>query len=400
MRRVLVLLGLLAALACALPVRYDGHRFVRIFTEDESVHQWLFDSFDVMRPRHGSFDVRATPAQFQLLKGLGLNMEVLVDNVQALIDQEAEARSLRRNGTWFEDYHTYEETKQWYAQLARDHPGTTFIPSIGKSHEGRDLFAFIFGTSGKPALYFQSLQHAREWISGATVNYLVWHLLNEDTSLLSEYEFVIVPVVNPDGYEHSWKSDRLWRKNRRNNGGTYGVDLNRNWNSHWGQGGSSSLPSSDTYMGPSVASEPEVQAIAKFFLARPNIIAGIDFHCYSQLLLRPYGWKRGDAEHEDQLFEAAQGMVDEIAAVHGKKFENIHSIELYVTTGTTSDWFYDDEVKATFGHRIYAYTFELRPSSPFPGFVLPPEEIIPSGEELTPAIKFFAKYAAQRPITN
>ena len=50
--------------------------------------------------------------------------------------------------------------------------------------------------------------------------------------LLDEAEFVIIPVLNVDGYVYTWTNDHLWRKNRRPPpaGGTcYGIDLNRNY---------------------------------------------------------------------------------------------------------------------------------------------------------------------------
>ena len=34
-------------------------------------------------------------------------------------------------------------------------------------------------------------------------------------SALDAIEIIVVPVVNPDGYEYSWTDNRLWRKNRR-----------------------------------------------------------------------------------------------------------------------------------------------------------------------------------------
>ena len=34
--------------------------------------------------------------------------------------------------------------------------------------------------------------------------------------------------------QYTWTSSRLWRKNRRDGNVCDGVDLNRNYNDHWG----------------------------------------------------------------------------------------------------------------------------------------------------------------------
>ena len=69
-----------------------------------------------------------------------------------------------------------------------------------------------------------------------------------------------------------------------NRDGSIGVDLNRNWNEHWGQAGASSNPSSETYMGPNAFSEPETKLLSNYILSLPNRYAGIDFHVYHLLI--------------------------------------------------------------------------------------------------------------------
>ena len=56
------------------------------------------------------------------------------------------------------------------------------------------------------------------------------------TSLLNTYNFYFIPVMNPDGYNYSWTSERLWRKSRTVIDGSlcFGVDLNRNYDAFWG----------------------------------------------------------------------------------------------------------------------------------------------------------------------
>ena len=83
--------------------------------------------------------------------------------------------------------------------------------------------------------------HAREWITPASLIYLVKQLLTSDNakikSALSKYDFHILPVFNIDGfvYTHKSKDTRLWRKTRTNSGyKCIGVDPNRNWGSSFG----------------------------------------------------------------------------------------------------------------------------------------------------------------------
>lgn len=117
--------------------------------------------------------------------------------------------------------------------------------------------------------------HAREWITVATVSYIINELIENRDSLdreLQAIDFYIVPIMNPDGYEYSHEQERLWRKNRRRNFGAYciGTDLNRNWGYEWGGQGSGKYPCQETYGGTGPLSEPETRAVSDFILQRAN----------------------------------------------------------------------------------------------------------------------------------
>jgi len=89
---------------------------------------------------------------------------------------------------------------------------------------------------------------------------------------IDAYEIWFIPVINPYGYDNNW------RKNGPNTSdvATSGVDLNRNFDFRWSSGGDT-VSTSNTFRGPSAASEPEVQALAGFVLdQRPAF--GVTFH--------------------------------------------------------------------------------------------------------------------------
>uniref|UniRef100_A0A915KP98 Peptidase M14 carboxypeptidase A domain-containing protein n=1 Tax=Romanomermis culicivorax TaxID=13658 RepID=A0A915KP98_ROMCU len=84
--------------------------------------------------------------------------------------------------------------------------------------------------------------HAREWATVNVALYVAYELVTngEMRDLLENLTWYIIPVVNMDGYDYSWRKDRTWRKNtvkcRADSldcRACAGVDLNRNFDVHW-----------------------------------------------------------------------------------------------------------------------------------------------------------------------
>ena len=111
----------------------------------------------------------------------------------------------------------------------------------------------------RPAVLYNALQHAREWLAGETcrrtLEYFVTNYGDNArvTRLVDTRELWFVCIANPDGYEYTFTpGNRLWRKNMADNDGdgvrgepNDGVDPNRNFATNWGldDEGSSSDPS-------------------------------------------------------------------------------------------------------------------------------------------------------------
>jgi len=309
---------------------------------------------------------------------------------------------------FFDSYHTYDELIAYYQQLQTSFPHLLNMKVIGQSTLGNDMHAITVTASASPQqrFYFQCQIHAREWISGITCAYVLTYFLEnygrDDavTRILTESELHLVPFVNPDGFKYTWSDDRMWRKNRNPNSGSscIGTDLNRNYNDHWAGGGSSTNPCSDTYMGTAAASEIEVQITQDYFKSIPPVLGAIDWHSYSQLILRPYGWTQSNSPDEARLKQIGDTMSGSILAVHNQRYTSQKSIQLYVTTGTASDWFYGREAQDhNRGYKAAGYTIELRDTGNF-GFQLPPNQITPQGEEIIPAVKYFMLSLIDEPI--
>ena len=109
----------------------------------------------------------------------------------------------------------------------------------------------------------------------------------------TKFNFHLLTIANPDGYNYSRTVDNNWRKNRRSSGTkcpngkggiskAVGVDLNRNFDDKWGMTGASDDPCDRyLYMGPEPGSEAETKAIERYLNSLPETpILGFVWFCF------------------------------------------------------------------------------------------------------------------------
>jgi len=304
-------------------------------------------------------------------------------------------------------YHTVATLEQDLRRLAEENPEIAELQQIGRSVEGRPLWALRIGErrgSARKVAFF-GCHHAREWISVEVPYRLAEHLLDESSSdpvqgWLQQGEVWVAPMVNPDGHEHTRTTNRLWRKNRRRNpGGSIGVDPNRNYGYMWGTldiSTSSRVPSDETYIGPRAFSEPEVRAV-RDLVGRELFRGVLSYHSYSQLILFPWGYTFEPVEDEadrSEMSGLAEDMERLIREVHGETYTAQQSSQLYLTAGDTTDW--------TYGvYDVPSFTIELRPTSALEGgFILPASQIEPTWQENRPAALEFIRHVLEKPESS
>ena len=85
-----------------------------------------------------------------------------------------------------------------------------------------------------------SAHHCREIVTPEIALYAIKQLTEEYkknpaiTKIVDNYNLWVVPILNVDGLEYTWKVNNMWRKNRKpHTSGPYGVDLNRNYDLDW-----------------------------------------------------------------------------------------------------------------------------------------------------------------------
>ncbi|KAM5277753.1 carboxypeptidase B2 isoform 2-T2 [Hipposideros larvatus] len=325
-----------------------------------------------------------------------ISFSVLMEDVGDIIHQQTskDRVSPRDSSSYYENYHSLDEIYSWIDDITERYPDMVEKIHLGSSFEKRPLYVLKVSRKeqrAKNAVWIDCGIHAREWISPAFclwfVGYAVTQFSGEDnlhTGLLRHMDFYVMPVVNVDGYDYTWKKDRMWRKNRsfHENSPCIGTDLNRNFaTKHWCERGASSFSCSEIYCGLYPESEPEVKAVASFLRRNiDHIKAYITMHSYSQKIVFPYSYSRSKTKNHEELslvaseaVHAIENMSKGIRYTHGSGSES-----LYLAPGGSDDWIYDLGIK-------YSFTIELRDTGRY-GFLLPKRFIQPTCKEALAAV--------------
>jgi carboxypeptidase T len=328
-------------------------RNVEIVAENQS--EWV----DIIIPRY----------RLQELSNLQLPYTVLIADMDAY-DRETAG-----------SYHTLAQIENILHGIATNYSSITSLFSIGTTYEGRTIWCLEITDNpgvdeGEPGIFYMGVHHAREWPGAEICLYIANKLTSEYgsnstiASLVNNRRIWIVPVSNPDGYYYCHDQSHDWRKNRHyfSQYGTYGVDINRNYNGScdgnaWGAWGSiadasvTHDPSDEVYCGPGPSSELEIQAISNFFITH-DICASISWHTYQEELYWPWGYTASITPDNSYMSSVGTQVAQRITRQSGSgTYTPGQSHGLYGTTGDTIDWAYG-YYHYVLGKTIFAYTIE------------------------------------------
>lgn len=363
MRTISLSLAILVLLSFSL---YAADSFVILrFTPRPDTHEAALArirdlGWEILKARvKGFIDVRIPASRLAEAPSLGVPWRIMHD--------ETAPKAL-------DDYIDPSEIELELAAIAAANPDICELFSLGQTYENRDIWCLKLAEDpfkgGKLKVYINSQHHAREIMTPELTMELIRYLVaNRDEPRVSRWlenlDIYVVPCVNPDGSMYVFTNNYNWRKNRRPVSGGVGIDPNRNYPFLWNHCyGSSGTPSSDTYRGPSAASELEIQSVMGLMDTFP-FVASLSYHTYSELVIYPYGCPENVPAREIDLLETIgceiSGTVRGDNSNYGEYSVGRPYDLLYNTDG--------DDTSTLYGmYALYPFVLELNNSSFWPDY--------------------------------
>ncbi|KPI34334.1 putative metallocarboxypeptidase ECM14 [Cyphellophora attinorum] len=335
------------------------------------------------------------------------------------------------NDIFFNEYQPLSVLYPWLRLLASMFPTHVTLESIGLSAEGRDIPALRLGARvdlppdhehpTRMTILVTGGLHAREWISVSTAAYIAYNLVtrygdprfHDTTKLLNHFDVVFIPTMNPDGYEYTWTTDRLWRKNRQHTSLPFcsGIDLDRAFPFAWDGHDEIDNPCAEDFAGSKPFEAYESQRLADWAKNQTlnnnvTFVSFLDLHSYSQQVLYPYSFScDSDPPNLEDLEEVAIGLAKSFRLTNGR----FYSVNSACEGSTAIDYNHENEPTRKgprprfprgsmessggsaldyFYHELrvkYSYQIKLRDMGAY-GFLLPKEHILPTGAEAFEAV--------------
>lgn len=359
--RLLLLTVTILLIACSIEARQSLMQLRVHLDTKEQISQLATMHLDQVWETGKYVEIIADADKRQQLEQLGFRTEIvhadIVAHYQSRLDKSRDMGG----------YLTLAEINAYLDTIVSDHSNIVSAKqNLGQTIEGRTMWAVKISDNpalneAEPEVMYTAAIHAREVITPEVLFYVMDHLTDNygtdslATWLVDNREIWFVLCVNPDGYYHNQVTDPggggMWRKNRRNNGGSMGVDLNRNFGYQWGydDAGSSPYGGDQTYRGTAPFSEPETQNMRDFTLAHDFQIT-VYVHSYSNLILWPWGYDYLITP-DDPIFIA---MGDSMQQMNGYDPGPAHG--LYAANGVSDDWGYGEQ---SLKNKNFAFTFEV-----------------------------------------
>jgi len=309
-----------------------------------------FDLFGA-NPRANTVKARITDEQISYLKSEGFYYK------------EIPSTNMAATKGMPQGYRTYADMLKRMKELEVKYPNIVSVTDVGDTWEktqgkapNNDIWCITITNKSKkvtkPASLFTGGIHAREIAPPEIMLELAENLVTNYgkdsaiTELVDTKDINIIPVVNVDGRIQVENGNTWQRKN------THGVDINRNFDSHWNYQGLignfdvDTNPGSETFSGASAASEPETQAVQGMYKLK-NISMSLDMHAYGNMFFWPVGYTKKDVPEAATYKKIYQDTYEKVGYQGGTS-----TALLYETTASADDYGYIKGKAAGFGMEV------------------------------------------------
>uniref|UniRef100_T1HCV3 Peptidase_M14 domain-containing protein n=1 Tax=Rhodnius prolixus TaxID=13249 RepID=T1HCV3_RHOPR len=282
----------------------------------------------------------------------------------------------RRISVDFTNYLCYDQVVEYLNQLSDENSCELIV--LGRSEEGREILGARIGSSDAKAAVIESGIHAREWIAPITALYIISQI-SKDPEMVDNVQWIIIPILNPDGYHYSWldiKNILLFAANRSFSSlVVIYFTSSREF--------SCTDHCNEDYRGEEAWSEPESRSI-KYLIRQlgPSCALYLSLHNFLQSIMYPWGYSKQPPEDAIDLIHLATEAQTAIRNKYGTRYRIGQSSYIdRLTPGCSIDW-----AKAE-GKIKYCYSIEL--PGPTYRFEVPPNHIVKIASECYEAIKVF-----------
>ncbi|CAK1542470.1 unnamed protein product [Leptosia nina] len=326
---------------------------------------------------------------------------------EEVLFKESSSKNTINSRLSYDRYHTTDDIENYLREIAAAYPRVAKLEIPSNTFEGRPIPMLKVSTTNfedksKPIIMIDGGIHGREWLTIPPVTYAIHKLVENVTEpdLLDRYDWILLPMANPDSFNFSIVTSVVWQKTRSTDNHPLsvvclGADVDRNFDFNWRDLGPEGTPCTPLYPGNRPFSEVETRNLRDILHENlDRLRMYISFDSFGTKVMYPWGY---DASLSNRALVLHTVGVSITEAMNKYAEDNNHPFPLgyqvgseaivrgYTVGGMSTDYAHYLGVPLVFKIEVHGF---------FGAYFMPPQYIVPTVLEAWEGIVAGARRAA------